>query len=355
MDPPPPARPGTIVTIQYLRGIAASLVALYHAAGTPPFGPAPSWIADLGVDLFFVISGCIMWATTQRGRGPLGFWEARLLRIVPLYWIFTTLYVAVALLWPAALFNAALDPLFVAKSYLFVPAVHPALGGTAPVYTLGWTLNYEMFFYLLFGLCLFIPQRAPRLAVTIATLVVLVLIGAIVAPDGAVAAFYTRPIMLDFAAGILLAWLAPRLHAMPPAAGLALIAFALAWLIGAPIMTSWTARIVLVGVPAVATVAGALVLEPLAHRRPSRLGLLLGDASYAIYLAHPFAQRACYLVYGAVIGLASHAALVGLAVTMFAAGLCGGILCHLVIERPILAARRYLVAARLSSVPAPHG
>jgi exopolysaccharide production protein ExoZ len=120
-------------------------------------------------------------------------------------------------------------------------------------------------------------------------------------------------------------------------------------------MTSWTARLVLVGVPAIATVAGALMLEPLAHRRPSQLGLLLGDASYAIYLAHPFAQRACYLVYGTVIGLASHAALAGLAVTMFAAGLCGGIFCHHVIERPILVARRYLDATRLSSAPAPHG
>ncbi|HMK81430.1 MAG TPA: acyltransferase [Xanthobacteraceae bacterium] len=342
MSSPAPARPGTIVTIQYLRGIAASLVALYHAAGTPPLGPAPSWLADLGVDLFFVISGCIMWATTERGRKPLAFWEARLLRIVPLYWIFTTAYVAVGLLWPAALFNAAFDPLFVVKSYLFVPAVHPTLGATAPVYTLGWTLNYEMFFYLVFGLCLFIPWRLPRLAVVIATLVALVLIGAIAAPDGAVAAFYTRPIMLDFAAGILLASLAPRLYVMPPAAGLALIAFALLWLAGAATLTSWTARLALIGIPAVATVAGALILEPLAQRRVSRLALLLGDASYALYLAHPFAQRAWYLIYSAVIGRASEAALAGLAVTMFAAGLCGGILCHLLIERPILAARRYL-------------
>ncbi len=105
-----------------------------------------------------MISGFIMWTTTEdQNRGPGAFWLARIVRIVPLYWMFTTAYVMAALLTPASFFIVKLEPAHILKSYLFIPATHPNLGLVAPVYTLGWTLNYEMFFYLLFGL---VPVRA---------------------------------------------------------------------------------------------------------------------------------------------------------------------------------------------------
>ena len=134
-----PARPTTVVTIQYLRAIAASVVVLYHVMSAPSIaGLFPVRIGEFGVDLFFVISGYIMWSNTAgSGRGPFAFWSARLLRVAPLYWIFTTLYMAIALLRPDAVFNAAIEPLHIVKSYLFVPAVHPSLGAIAPVYTFG--------------------------------------------------------------------------------------------------------------------------------------------------------------------------------------------------------------------------
>ena len=349
MNAAPPARPATIITVQYLRGIAASLVVLYHAMST--LGPGPGWIGDFGVDLFFVISGCIMWATTERGRSPLAFWAARILRIVPLYWVFTTLYIMVALLQPETVFNATLDALFIVKSYLFVPASHPSLGAIVPVYSLGWTLNYEMFFYLLFGVCLFIPQRLPRLTIAVGILALLASLGAMGFPLGPAATFYTRPILLDFAAGILLAALAPRLYTMAPARGWAMLAAALIWLVVANVMTQSLDRMISVGVPAVVTVAGALILEPLAHRRPNRLALLVGDASYSIYLAHPFAQRAWYVAASAVLGSSAQAHPVLLVISMMTIGLCGGVAAYFAIEHPILAAARRWRGARVKSEP----
>jgi peptidoglycan/LPS O-acetylase OafA/YrhL len=120
-----PARPTTVITIQYLRAIAASVVVLYHAMSAPSIVALfLVRIGEFGVDLFFVISGYIMWTTTAgSGRGPLAFSGARLLRVAPLYWIFTTLYMAIAFLRPDAVFNAAIEPLHIVKSYLFVPAV----------------------------------------------------------------------------------------------------------------------------------------------------------------------------------------------------------------------------------------
>jgi peptidoglycan/LPS O-acetylase OafA/YrhL len=333
-----PARPTTVVTIQYLRAIAASVVVLYHAMSAPSIAALfPVRIGEFGVDLFFVISGYIMWTTTAgSGRGPLAFWGARLLRVAPLYWIFTTLYVAIGLSRPDTVFNAAFEPLHIIKSYLFVPAVHPSLGVIAPVYTLGWTLNYEMFFYLVFGFCLFIPSRQPRLAAMIGVLSLLVLIGAVVQPGGAVAATYTNPILLEFAAGIVLACLAPRLYTTRSGIGWALIGIAVIWLVAVHRMEPLPERIVAFGIPAILAVAGALVLEPSARQRPSRFALLLGDASYSIYLAHPFAQRIWYFVFGALIGTETPATVALYVVTATVAGIGGGIVSYVLIERRIL-------------------
>src|SRR2546429_618295 len=79
----------TVVTVQYLRAIAASLVVFHHAMAPPALRSYyPHSFGEFGVDLFFVISGYIMWTTTARGqRGPASFWAARIVRIVPLYWV----------------------------------------------------------------------------------------------------------------------------------------------------------------------------------------------------------------------------------------------------------------------------
>ena len=334
-----PSAAGTVLTIQYLRAVAASLVVLHHALASL----FVTTIGLFGVDLFFVISGYVMWMTTAGSRrSPLSFWTARIVRIVPLYWLFTTLYIAVGLLVPSALPHAAFDPLFVAKSYLFVPAVHPTLGVVAPVYTLGWTLNYEMFFYFLFGLGLFMPWRIVRFAVLAAVFLALVTIGRW-APGGAIAVTYTDPILLEFLAGIVLAMLSPWLMRQITALGWLLILAGVAWLVA--VMAAdlpWT-RALASGVPAAAIVAGALVLEPLARKAPSRLGLLLGDASYSIYLAHPFGQRVWLLACQYVkLDLAATSVAALYVVAAIVVGIASGVVSHLLVERPLLAAGRPL-------------
>src|SRR3954463_12772971 len=176
MIKPAPVPSSTVITIQYLRGIAASLVVLHHAMSPTSLMPiVPTLrIGEFGVDLFFVISGYIMWVTTEnRPTRPLKFWGARIWRVVPLYWIFTTLYIL--LVRPGLLSGESLDPLYIAKSYLFVPVMDPVINEIKPVYTLGWTLHYEMYFYFVFGCCLLIPQRMARLTAAVGALLLLVL------------------------------------------------------------------------------------------------------------------------------------------------------------------------------------
>ncbi len=151
-----------VVSIQYLRALAAILVVVQHANSGPIHLDIVSpGLATFGVDLFFVISGYIMWTTTtETARTPPQFWLARIVRIVPLYWGFTTLYVAISILHPAALEHPSTNLVFIVKSYAFVPAIHPVEGGISPIYSLGWTLNFEMFFYLIFGIALIIRHWA---------------------------------------------------------------------------------------------------------------------------------------------------------------------------------------------------
>lgn len=339
------ARVETVVAIQYLRAVAASLIVFQHAMGVPAFVHYTAHFGTVGVDLFFVISGYIMWTTTEhRERGPLAFWLARIVRIVPLYWMFTAAYVAAALITPESFFSLKLDPAHIVKSFLFVPAEHPNLGLVAPVYTLGWTLNYEMFFYLLFGLCLFVPRRAVRFGLLAAVFFGLIGFGLLYPPRGPIARTYVDPIMLEFLAGVVLAIVSPYLMRRGALLGFALLVFAALWVVVVYANDLALPRTVSHAIPAVIAVIGALMLEPAARAHPSRFGLLLGDASYSIYLAHPFAQRVWLL---GMIGTISLPAIPPTlyVLTAFLAGIAGGVASYLLIERHLLRAGRRLIGS----------
>ncbi len=333
----------TVVAIQYLRAVAAGLIVFQHAMGIPAFVHYAAHFGTVGVDLFFVISGFIMWTTTEsRARNPLAFWLARVVRIVPLYWMFTAAYLAAALITPESFFSLKLDPAHIVKSFLFIPAEHPNLGLVAPVYTLGWTLNYEMFFYLLFGLCLFVPRRALRFALLAAIFLGLIGFGLLVQPQGPVARTYVDPIMLEFLAGVVLALGARHLMRCGALTGVALLAFAALWVAIVYANGYALPRIVSHAIPAVIAVAGALMLERAARAHPNRIGLLLGNASYSIYLAHPFAQRIWLLGVIRTVGLPAIPPTLYI-LTAFLAGIAGGVASYLLIERHLLSVGRRLI------------
>jgi exopolysaccharide production protein ExoZ len=337
----------TVVTIQYLRAIAASLVVFHHAMAPPALNIYyRRAFGEFGVDLFFVISGYIMWRTTVSGRRrPVEFWAARLVRIVPLYWIFTSLFLAVALLLPQTLSTEPnLDPIFILKSYLFIPAIHPHFQGVVPLYSLGWTLKFEMFFYLLFGASLLIGAPKFRLAALAAALSLLAAIGAIIRPQGPILTTYTDPILLEFLAGVLLAAASRRLMRSGSIWGTILILLGVAWFVQVILSEVPPTRVAAYGVPATMIVAGTLMLEPIARSAPNRLGLLLGDASYSIYLAHPFALRIWLLAAGALFPAASTwTGIAAYVVVAMASAIAASVVCYLMIERPLLAVGHRLI------------
>jgi len=269
--------------IQYLRALAALAVVAFHAAERTGGHFA---IGAAGVDIFFVISGFIMWTISQgRPVTPALFLRERIERIAPSYWIATAVMVAGAAL---GLFPN-LKPTFthVLGSLFFIPHRSPDTGDIWPVLVQGWTLNYEMFFYAVFAGTLLLPA-GRRLAALAAVFLGLVAIGALVAGTNPLVVTYTNPIVLEFLLGTLLGklWLDGRIAT--PDMGLALILVAF---LGFSFVGSTYAGFtpLVLGPLALALVAGTLALERgglVDHWRPASY---LGDASYSIYLWHTFA------------------------------------------------------------------
>ena len=328
----PPARPGPILSIQYLRAVAALAVAGSHV--TPAL-----LIGQGGVDVFFVISGFIMWTTTRRPQSIAAFAWNRLLRIVPLYWLATIAMAA----------HQHADLLAVVKSLLFVP-YRGEENQIWPVLVQGWTLNYEMFFYFLVALSLVLPP-GRRLTVLLSAMLVLAGVGFLVPSSNPLVATWTNPLLIEFCFGIVLAELRfrnrlpRRLATAWAVAGLALLAVVLAWL-GSPVLpTTW--RFLLWGVPGALVVAAALSLEAAGTVGRAGVLLLLGDASYAIYLFHTFLLKSTVRLVQAV----ADSVFIETAAVMAVAAIAG-VLVTVFAERPLLAhfrARRppALAAGRL--------
>nr|WP_281367548.1 acyltransferase [Sphingomonas chungangi] len=326
-----------------MRGVAAMMVVVFHLGSQMPrLGYGGPWLPGLssGVDIFFVISGFIMWVTTfGRPITPMEFWRRRIVRIVPLYWLVTTLMVVLMFVAPHALQSSRFAAAHVVSSYFFLPAPHPVTHGLDPVVVPGWTLNYEMFFYLIFGLFLLARPRL-RFWGTVGALLVLVGVGEAAGfPMLSRAGFYTSSIMLEFATGMALGLATTRSGVFPrlsPVLGWALLIGGFAAVVALPgLIDGDSSRFLVRGIAATAVVAGMLGLEA-----RGRIGMipaltLLGDASYSIYLSHVVtlsvasqAWRKLHLDH-----LPGSVPLFAIVATIAAAAV--GILCYRYVERPL--------------------
>lgn len=326
---------GTYESIQVLRGVAAILVTLFHAA-SHAFGSENVFrVGNAGVDIFFIISGFVMWAATaRRPPTPREFLRHRVIRVVPLYYLFTLALLLAWLVLPSAFPHMAAPTAgHVLLSLAFVPHADPA--GTAfPLLAQGWTLNFEMFFYLLFALALLLPA-ARRLRLLAALLLALPLLG-LLFPESllrhAPALGLFNPLLVEFLGGILIArWVESEWRPGAPLGWAVLV-------LGAAILTlapnpaadnDW-ARLLLFGVPAFLIVIGALCVETSAKNfRVGPAPLLLGASSYSLYLSHTIMISAV----GKVLGGAN--ILLAATVTTTAAVLAA-IVVYLAVEKPLL-------------------
>jgi exopolysaccharide production protein ExoZ len=219
------------------------------------------------------------------------FLRRRLARIVPIYWAVTALFILLSVTGLAPLNRAPPSAGEIAASLFFVPYLRPD-GLLQPVYSLGWTLNYEMFFYLLFAGALWLPRERAVPAVVV-VLMLLVAIGHLVPQSAAAPHFWTRSIILEFGFGMVIGHMA--LSGVIPTVRMALVlgmAAIMLLVLGKLSPGLLPDRALLYGLPAALIVMAALGYQVDGNgNRVTRLAVELGDASYALYLLHPFIIR----------------------------------------------------------------
>jgi peptidoglycan/LPS O-acetylase OafA/YrhL len=348
--------------LQILRFVAAALVLISHVQhealkGTfldiSNYHPWTAIYFAGGVDIFFVISGFIMYAIASGDFGRPGaarqFLLRRIARIVPPYWLFTTAMIAAAYIFSDHVTHSALDPAHIAASYLFFPFDNP-YGRAYPVLMLGWTLNYEFYFYMVFGAALLF-RKTLGLLLVFGLIGISAAFGMALMVDTMPFKFWSDPIVYEFLLGILLAMARERGWRLPQGGGWLLIAvgvFAMWATMQAGIAAShWNFRVFWMGLPALAICAG-VVLQRDNSAQPGpikRWLVLLGDASYSIYLSHPFALNAVALAWRrtgwhepwSYVAVASVVALVA------------GVAVHLLIEKPMTRYFNRLLSGRHSA------
>ena len=267
-----------IHNIQVLRAIAALMVVYFHTIGAlNSYYPGNTLTENLffshwgayGVDVFFVISGFIMVYTNSfKKRSPLAFIKDRIKRVVPLYWIFTAIFVLLYFIFPAAFRQKTLIPADIIGSFFFYQYI---IRHQDPVLIPGWTLEFEMLFYLVFSLSLFAKKMVQTVLISSLALCLLLFTG-------------LDHLILEFVLGMGLALLYlkfPGFRFSRTGSYLALLTGMLLLILGAGY---WVEARITVITGALLLFAGFLYFRPIKHK----IALLLGNASYSLYLIQTF-------------------------------------------------------------------
>jgi peptidoglycan/LPS O-acetylase OafA/YrhL len=298
--------------VQLLRGVAALLVVLTHARyallDTPgyPFADQILFPGAMGVDLFFLISGFIMcYATAGNDGSPAEvarFLIKRFARVWPVYAVITFLSVFV-IQSGVAYFHQAVNRVTFWHTLGMLPAnphAPPYFSLTLPI---AWTLEFEMYFYLVFAVSLLFRRlRWFVLASWVLLTVILLPLGRTgldmnVSRDLGYQFGYmsivASPFVLEFLAGAAIGWLYQQPWARIRSA---YVAWHVLWLGTA--LAAWAiyGRVVDThgpagfGWPLAAMVLAMALASKTVHIRVPRLLMWLGSISYSLYLTHLLTQ-----------------------------------------------------------------
>ena len=317
-----------LVNIQILRAIAALSVVIYH------LGVEASKICDAtkqacaydttfglnGVALFFMISGFIMvtisWDDFAKPGAAISFLRRRLERVVPLYWIVTTMAVVGVMIVPSMLSVPVLDLGYLISSYLFWPATR-VNGLVRPIANLGWTLDLEMMFYFVFTAALFWKRTAGMIfSIALLLLLTALKLSGIFTIGGNFASvpfnFWGDPIILNFIIGMLAAVVYQNGFRLQGGVTIGFLALAVLACLGQRLYLedySMTLsedgllnRSLGMGPALFLFIAGTFGPQIDLSKTFWRYAVLLGDASYSIYLLHPFALRPMGKIWAVVVG-----------------------------------------------------
>jgi exopolysaccharide production protein ExoZ len=280
-------------SLDLLRGIAILLVVAAHCACfttsfIPGLAPVLANEAQMGVQLFFIVSGYTMMLTYGDESGfaaARSFYVRRAFRIAPLFWVAILFYVSTMKsedpqAWAPDGVSArdVLLTVFFLHGYS-VTAFNSVVPG-------GWSIAVEMQFYLLFPLIIAVFRR-PNGAILCCALIALVSVAGQFVADRYLVPWMTAlrpPSQAYLANGFFYCWLPRQLICF----GFGILLYdwverrsrsslGAMFLLGASLLTAWGALVAVMAAAAFAALASKLTMPALG---------LLGRHSYAVYLAH---------------------------------------------------------------------
>jgi exopolysaccharide production protein ExoZ len=288
--------------IQLLRGIASMLVVLLHLTVNYPDSADNKLLGGLflfggsGVDIFFVLSGFIITYSSRQYLGQASavtkFLKRRFIRVFPIYWLAITLFLALQLALPQFYkTHFYFSTINILRTYFLLPN-HFMVNGVS------WSLTNELFFYLLFTVALFIPNKKITRFLFFSCFLFLIVAAVINidhAADNIWISMLANPMNIEFLLGILIVLLMDKISVkmVYPLLITGVFLFVVsAFLIyrGVSVFnTSYNpalSRVVLFGVPSFLIILSLVKLERHKKIQVKNIFLCLGDASYSIYLIH---------------------------------------------------------------------
>jgi len=290
---------GNLQSLQILRGVAAVAVAFFHTnviLSMPQYGSVSAFqsLASkgwLGVNFFFILSGFIILMAHQRDVGKpsqaVKYLIRRGVRVYPIYWILTTVFMIAATLRPGyADFSIDFWNLFTTYSLIMVVDLP-----TLPL-KVAWTLLFEVKFYLLFTLLILVGKPAILLFVawTIAVLVANLFFTppdwGYLLPSWGLLSIWNLNFLLGMAGFLLVTRLGERFWWFLLASGLLAMAYFAKDINGMAGYVADPPLMIAFGLAMTAIIVGCVLGERRFQWQFPRWSLYLGDASYSIYLVH---------------------------------------------------------------------
>jgi exopolysaccharide production protein ExoZ len=214
----------------------------------------------------------------------LKFIKKRLTRIVPLYWFYTSLFLFLFLLilFPNLFGNYKMGSTeWTISSYLFFPAYNYR-DMLEPILSIGWTLHYEIFFYFVFGIFLLFDKKY---------LLILPLIFVLFLQfnyQNYILNYYFNSIIIEFLFGLLIAVLYEKYNIKNKTFLFTSLLLGILLLLSNIFIYYNLNRFIVYGLPWSIVFISIIYLEKNYVSFKSKLIVLIGDASYSIYLSHIF-------------------------------------------------------------------
>ena len=338
-----------IQNIQALRGIAVLAVVLFHFlyieekyGGSETLLPDVLQFGMIGVDLFFVISGFVMVTVTrgkfQKPKEAIRFIYHRLIRIYPIYWVYTLLLLIVYFIQRTCINNAQGNQVDILASFLLLPS------HILPLVVVGWTLIHEVYFYLIFFIILLLTPERYLMYTVLLWGIGVGLLNFYVQTTHPVIMLISHPLTIEFIAGCLLAIMyfkkdvKIRSEILLIIVGLGLATSVYGFLCyqnitGSIVPLGWW-RVIIFGFPASLTVYCLTIAERNGWVIHSSI-IRVGDASCSIYLSHLLTISAFGRIWSlfSIDGVLDNIIMIPIILMLV---LIVGFLSYLLVEKPLL-------------------